>query len=467
MTKTRDRDPRLTRRDVLQGVGAMVGTAAVGCGSDDGGKPADQPPPLTPKELLRNIDAIVVVMMENRAFDHYYGSYELLEGKQVMGLQGNESNPAPDGSAVTVGPLTEFTTDPDPPHGWDASHRQFNGGQMDGFVTEYLDEEGAEARTVMSYYSRAELPVSYALADAYSLCNRWFCSVMGPTWPNRFYLHCGTSGGMKYNQPIMLRGILQVLDDAGIPCGYYASNLPFAAAYGYPDPNAVNKNSLKEISAFYAAAADGTLPALSIVDPILTAFETIGNDDHPPADVRDGQAFLASIHDALAQSPQWNRCLLVVTYDEHGGFYDHVPPPELADDLEEFRQLGFRVPSLVIGPQVRRGAVNDTVFDHSSVIATVCQKFGLEPLTSRVSATNDLSSAIDPRFIDDPQPPVTLPAVELELERRFEYPERNFGGQVELARLAERAGLDWRQRSRLARRAIEQNALRLGSIRAK
>ena len=209
------------------------------------------------------------------------------------------------------------------------------------------------------------------------------------------------------------------------------------------------------------------MPALSIVDPILTALDTIGNDDHPPADVRDGQAFLASIHDALAQSPQWNRCLMVVTYDEHGGFYDHVPPPETADDLPEFRQLGFRVPSLLIGPQVKRGALIDTQFDHASVIATVSKKFDLEPLTARVAAVSDLSSGIDPRFVDNPQPPIQLPAVELELQREFVHPGRNFGGQVELAQLADRSGIDWRSRSRLARRAIRENALRLGSIRAK
>jgi|SoiMethySBSTD1v2_1073268.scaffolds.fasta_scaffold20531_3 phospholipase C len=465
MTNTRDRDPgRLTRRDVLQGVGAMVGTAAIGCSDDDAGNQSQTPAVnLSPEQLLKNIDAIVVVMMENRAFDHYYGAYELVEGRKVDGLTGNESNPAPDGSTVTIGPITNFTTDPDPPHNWEQSHGQFNGGSMDGFATEYeKDSPGADLHAVMSYYTRTQLPVSYALADAYSLCNRWFASVMGPTWPNRYYLHCATSGGMMANQPIHLTGILDALDAAGIPCGYYASSLPFAAAYGY-----ANTGNMKTIDAFYTAAAEGTLPALSFVDPIFTALDTIGNDDHPPADVRDGQAFLASIHDALAQSPQWNRCLFVVTYDEHGGFYDHVLPPETDDDLPEFRQLGFRVPSLVIGPHVKRGALIDTSFEHSSVIATVTRKFGLEPLNARVAATSDLSSAIDPRFVDNPQPAAALPAVELDLERPLLHPGRNFGGQVELARLSDSLRIDWRQRARLARRAIDANALRLGSIRAR
>jgi phospholipase C len=460
MADPRDRDHgRLTRRDVLQGVGAVVGTAVTGCSSDETAPNEGPKPALTPKQLLQNIDAIVVVMMENRSFDHYYGAYELLEHRDVDGLGGGESNPAPDGSSVAVVPMTSFTTDPDPPHGWEASRLQFNAGKMDGFVTEYLkDHETADPKNVMGYYSRAELPVSYALADAYSLCNRWFASVMGPTWPNRYYLHCGTSGGMKVNNVITLRGIFHVLDDLGISSGYYSSNLPFCAAYGYPN--------FRAIAEFYDSAAQGTLPALSIVDPILTALDTIGNDDHPPADVRDGQSFLASIHDALAQSPQWNRCLLVVTYDEHGGFYDHVPPPETADELPEFRQLGFRVPSLLIGPQVKRGALINTQFDHSSVIATVSKKFDIEPMTERVAAASDLSSGIDPRFIDNPQPPIQLPALAFEAGQTL-YPGRNFGGQVELAQLADRLGIDWRARSRHARRAIHENALRLGSIRAK
>jgi phospholipase C len=438
----------------------MVGTAVSGCSSDDAPPNPSPNPAVTPKQLLENIDAIVVVMMENRTFDHYFGAFELLESRDVDGLSGTEANPAPDGSSVTVGPMPGFTTDPDPPHGWDSSRAQFNGGKNDGFVTQYLeDHAGADPLNVMGYYSRTELPVSYALASAYGLCNRWFCSVMGPTWPNRYYLHCGTSGGMMRNDFITLRSIFHVLDELGIPSGYYSSNLPFCAAYGY--------TNFRAIAEFYESAAAGTLPALSIVDPILTAVDTIGNDDHPPADVRDGQAFLASIHDALAQSPQWNRSLLAITYDEHGGFYDHVPPPETADDLPEFRQLGFRVPSLLIGPQVKRGALIETQFDHSSVIATVCKKFEIEPLTARVAAANDLSSGIDPGFVKNPQPPIQLPALALEMQGSGVVPGRNFGGQIELAQLAERQGIDWRSRSRHARRAIRENALRLGSIRAK
>ena len=198
MADPRDRDHgRLTRRDVLQGVGAVVTTAVAGCSSDDEPAKSGPDPVLSPKQLLENIDAIVVVMMENRTFDHYYGALQLLEGRDVDGLRGGESNPAPDGSSVAVGPMTSFTTDPDPPHGWDSSRAQFNGGKMDGFVTQYLEDHAeADPLNVMGYYSRTELPVSYALASAYGLCNRWFASVMGPTWPNRYYLHCGTSGGM-------------------------------------------------------------------------------------------------------------------------------------------------------------------------------------------------------------------------------------------------------------------------------
>jgi phospholipase C len=172
-----------------------------------------------------------------------------------------------------------------------------------------------------------------------------------------------------------------------------------------------------------------------ILDPILTAGPTIGNDDHPPADVRDGQGFVSTIYDALAASPNWGRTLFVVTYDEHGGFYDHVAPPLTTDAHPGFEQLGFRVPSFVAGGQVRRGCVNGTVLDHVSVAATVAVRWGLAPLNDRVAATADLSSCIDPELIDNPRPPASLPKIVLPRTPKVYVPGANFGGQLELAAL--------------------------------
>jgi phospholipase C len=485
MTRRALRDLRklFTRRRALQGLGATVGAGIVGCGDDgeangdgttDGGEDTssgststggststdsgvdvssssggssesstgDAPPmsdceattELTPEELLAPIEHIIVVMMENRSFDHVFGA-RALRGHTVDGLTGRETNPGVDGEPVAVHPTDDFAIQFDPPHQWETSHAQWNDGENDGFVTEAAAHGALDPSVVMSYFDGVDMPVSWALADNYSLCDRWFASVMGPTWPNRFYLHLASAYGNTGNDPIEVPvvSIFDRLTEQGITNTYYSSNLPFVATYGKDD-------GIDAISNFFEAAAAGTLPQFSIVDPIFTALLTIGNDDHPPADVRMGQAFLATIHDALAQSPLWDRCLLVITYDEHGGFYDHVPPPTTTDELPEFEQLGFRVPALVIGPHVRRGCVTSTQFDHVSIIATATRRWGLEPINARVEETNDLSACIDPSFIDDPQPPAALPKM-LVKRPQLSWPGANFHGQAELAALADRGGV--------------------------
>ena len=469
-----------SRRRALQGLGAL-GLAGTACGSDDGstaggdGTTGDDPtsgssgggssgsdgsgeagssssgadsstgddgPPMSdcnattdmsPQALLAGVEHIVVVMMENRSFDHMFGARALVEGLTVDGLGGDESNADAMGMAHGVFPLTDPVVAFDPPHGWDASHAQWNGGANDGFVTEYADDGAPDPGEIMGYHVRETLPVSYTLADNYMLCERWFASVMGPTWPNRFHLHLGTSGGMKTNDPVSeIPSIFDRLDDAGISNLYYSSNLPFVLTYGKTE-------GIAQISQFFDDVAGGTLPEFCIVDPILTANGTIGNDDHPPADVTMGQAFLATIYQALAASPLWDRTLLVITYDEHGGFYDHVPPPTTSDPDPEFQQLGFRVPALVVGGMVKRGCVNSIQYDHVSVAATATVRWGLEPLNARVTATNDLSGCIDPAFIDAPQPPIALP---MTVVRRplVQHDVADLPGQIELAELAARKG---------------------------
>ena len=231
---------KLTRRHVLKGVSA-VGAASLGCGSEEtkpptthhgtsgtggaggmgggsggyggvggagmggggtgGGEPADlcvDDSNLSPAQLLAPIETIVVLCMENRSFDHYLGARALLEGAALDGLSGAESNPAPDGTPVLVHPLDTFTP-ADPPHEWDDCHAQFDGGANDGFVVRHA---GASQDDVMGYYVREQVPAFTGRWPTTSCaCDRWFCSVMGPTWPNRFYLHGATSNGVKTNLP--------------------------------------------------------------------------------------------------------------------------------------------------------------------------------------------------------------------------------------------------------------------------
>jgi phospholipase C len=367
--------------------------------------PANPPPPpaeqATPQQLLADIDTIVVVMMENRSFDHYLGSLKkdasYPNAGKVAGLDGTEQNPDPQGNPVSVFNLTDFTV-ADPPHGWDPCHAQFNGGKNDGFVKAHA---GADQNDVMGYHVRAQLPFYYWLADNYTVCDRWFASVMGPTWPNRFYLHCGTSKGKKDNTPFLI-GAPDTLWEKLRAGGQSFKNY-YAGAVAWFTGALVGKlttiNPTAPISQFFDDAKNGRLPNFSIIDPDFQA-----NDDHPAHDVRLGQVFLHSIYQALAQSPQWPRCLLVVTYDEHGGFFDHVPPPAADDDVTEFKNFGFRVPTIIAGPTVRRGYVSSTVFDHTSVGATLMRRFGLPSLSARMAAANDLSSVLDPKLYRAPAP---------------------------------------------------------------
>ena len=426
-------------------------------GSSDGSSSTGDGPPQSDcesaatasfEELFGPIDHIVVLMMENRSFDHMFGALSLLEGRLVDGLTGRESNPAGNGDAVAVFALGNVNVETDPSHSWDGSRAQWNQGANDGFVTSFAGEGAPDPAQIMGYYDRARLPASYALADSYALCDRWFASVMGPTWPNRFHLNLGTSHGLMTNDPVSEQpSIFDRLDDAGISNVYYNAGLPFAFSYGKTE-------GFGTMSDFFEAAAKGTLPSFSMVDPVFTFGENIGTDDHPPCDPMLGQAFIASVYAALAQSPAWDNTLLVITYDEHGGFFDHVSPPQTDDERPEFRQLGFRVPAVVVGARTRRGCVNSTQFDHVSVVATITRKWGLEPLSSRVMTTSDLSSCLDPAYIDDPQPPISLPM--LSVQRPPKVPEGvQLGGHRELVDLAEAHGWDRERRQRHASEAID------------
>jgi phospholipase C len=260
---------------------------------------------------------------------------------------------------------------------------------------------------VMGYHVRDQLPVLYGLADAYTNCDAWFCGLLGPTWPNRYFVHCGTSDGKKDNLPGLSqpKNIIELCRDNDISANNYYDGLVAWVWGAFPIQGQFWTDSLDE---FFDALDKGNLEQVVIIDPDFMA-----NDDHPAHNIQLGQAFIAMIYKALAESQYWNKSLLLITYDEHGGFYDHVPPPKTADDLPEFEQLGFRVPSLVVGPHVGRGCINSTQFDHSSFVATVTRKHGLSEMTTRSAAAEDLSKCINPDYIDDPQPPADLPAVKI------------------------------------------------------
>jgi phospholipase C len=348
--------------------------------------------------------------MENRSFDHYLGSLQLVEGNtNVEGLDGTETNPDQNGDDVAVYEMDNFTP-VDPPHGWSACHNQWDNGSNDGFVQAHFASNGdAVKQEVMGYHVRQHLPVHYALADAYTVCDHWFASLLGPTWPNRYYLHCATSNGRTDNTPAapLPRTIQDACGDAGITHRNYFDGIAAWRWGAFPITGFAGTTGIGE---FFDKLQNGSgLEQVVILDP-----DFLSNDDHPDHDITLGQAFIASVYEALAQSDYWESSLLIITYDEHGGFFDHVSPPTTVDDQgAEFQQMGFRVPTLVIGPHVRKGEVVSTTFEHSSFAKTVALRFGFPQLNDRADAAADLSSCIDPAFVDDPQPPVSLPQMAL------------------------------------------------------
>lgn len=437
----------LSRRAALQGLG--LGAVAIACGSEADGLPPAQaedgtvtatspaessemdpaapsspgktekpgatdppaPPTLSPKELLAGIEHIVVLMMENRSFDHFLGALSSDAGyanKAILdGLTGAEWNPGPNGSKVTVFKMTNLTPD-DPPHGWEAAHAQFNGGKNDGFVKEH---EGSSRNEVMGFHDRSQVPLYYWFADHFAVCDRWFSSVMGPTWPNRLYLHATTSKGIKSNVPPFVppKTIWDALKSKDVSAKNYV-----AGAVSWASGALVSKalRISARMDQFFDAAKDGTLPSFSLIDPDFQA-----SDDHPSHNILRGQAFVASVYRALAESPLWSKTLLIVTYDENGGFYDHVPPPKTIDDDDGFEQLGFRVPAFVIGPTVKKGYVCKTPLEHSSIAATLKTRWDIASLSKRMDATKDVSDCIDATKLKAPAaPPSGMPPVAMTLQ---------------------------------------------------
>ncbi len=402
---------RLDRRTALKGLGAAALSPLLpGCVEEPG---VELPTEITPELLRDRIDTVVFLMMENRTFDHFFGSLSLLEGRSdVDGLLEGMSNPHPDGGVVEIHPADLACID-DPPHGWSSSHRQWGEGANDGFVTEYIARHGpgTPGRT-MGYWDRATLPASYALADRFALCQRWFASVMSSTWPNRYYSLAAQSGGETGNSVpgVDFPSIFDRLDEANLTWNAYYSNAPFSILLPSADMADARFRGLED---FFAHAEAGYLPNFSLVEPFYGM-----NSDHPPEHPVAGQVLIASVYEALARSAHWDRSLLVVTYDEHGGFFDHVPPPLAADARadEGFDQLGFRVPGLVIGPWVKPGHLSETQFDHTSMLAFCEYLWELEPLTERDAAAHDLTDLLDEGAVLEgrPRSAITLPVLEVD-----------------------------------------------------
>jgi phospholipase C len=407
--------------------------------------PADWPTKTNPNPAwnfapgtLSHIDHIVVLTMENRSFDHMLGYLSLpvaqggLGRTDVDGLKGNESN-AFRGKPFPTVAVTDTFFSPDPPHGFEPVHRAINGGLMDGFVAEYAAENGAAiAGQIMGHQTATTVPTYDALARDFTIGHRWFAGHPGPTFCNRFteltgHLNLDPRGFWEFDnssplRPVFTKTIFDYLSDPAfsdtgqpVSWNYFEQGycfLRFFAKYTFDDEHIVDLNDPDR--GFFALAKAGTLPSVSFIDPHYIELPPGANADGAPADVKDGQAFVRQVVEAVVASPAWGSTLLVIVYDEHGGFYDHVPPsaaakvsPELPIDTH-----GVRVPSFLISPWVGAGAVfgsdaapvpahpkqrADLHFDHTSLLRTIARRFmSANPpyLGARYAAANDLSSVV-------------------------------------------------------------------------
>ncbi|HVA19796.1 MAG TPA: alkaline phosphatase family protein [Solirubrobacteraceae bacterium] len=373
-----------------------------------------------------NIEHIVVLMLENRSFDHMLG-YLSLEGSRddIEGLRPDMHNMLGD-RRYTVHHLASTHL---PNEHWDLDHsgtatdEQIKGGAMDGFVSSYAAKLAREhvpnpdPGIAMGYYNAADLPVYDHLAEHFCVCDQWHSSIPGATWPNRLYAVAGSAAGSRDDRKPPLydkHSFVRHLDAAGVSWRWYSYDIGSLrcvdAEYllGHHEHFAyVQKLKLafqahaeqellidEDAASFLEDAARGRLPAVSWIDPNFKDFNLIGsppNDDHPPSDVQQGQELVLLVYNALASGPQWDKTLLLIVYDEHGGFFDHVPPPENPpdDDPKTFARYGVRVPALVVSPWISQRKVSKTLFDHATIIKTILGRFCPSELQKR-TGTNAL-----------------------------------------------------------------------------
>ena len=337
------------------------------------------------------IDTFVVLMMENRSFDHYFGWHPTADARNT-GL----SYPDANGQQVKTHRLTpdfqgcDFR---DPDHSWDGGRHQWGYGKMKGFVQGNKEGDGSD-EFAAGYYLKKDIPFIPHAADKFQLHDRFFCSIMSSTYPNRHYMWGAQAGGIRKNDfasnPVLGHQWETIFDRAekrGVPHTYFNSDLPFSGLYGQR-----GIGWTKPIASYYQQAAAGTLPPITFVDPPFRdggGGDGVSADEHPHGDVRLGQAFMSDVVNAFVESPQFKRGALFVVYDEWGGFFDHVTPRLVPDDRaqrnvnESWGLSGFRIPAVTISPYVKRGSVSHSTCMFESILKMMSYRYGLGYLNKR------------------------------------------------------------------------------------
>jgi phospholipase C len=393
-------------------------------------------------EDLAKIQHIVVMMQENRSFDHYFGQLHDEGQPDSEAVPAGTSNPNPlnpSGPPITRFHKTQLCEVADLDHSWNGTHKEWNGGAMDGFTAANAVAKDPSGSRTMGYYDSGDLPFYYGLFNTFAIGDRYFCSLLSQTFPNRFYLLAATSfGHIRNDFPLppaadvlkdyAQKTIFESLDAAGVTWKVYFTEVPFAFLFGYVRQHPLN---VAPIAQYFVDALLGLLPQVSFVDPIFLGTVNVENDEHPPTNVQMGELFSSLVITALFKSPQWSSAALFLTYDEHGGFYDHVPPPAACppDDIPPmlqagdapgaFDRYGIRVPMAVVSPFAKSHYVSHEVHDHTSILKFIEARFHLPTLTNRDANADpmleffDFSSA---RFPAAPSLDIPLPDLEKAIE---------------------------------------------------
>ena len=409
----------IDRRDFLHAITSAGAAAFLGCGRWGGRAQTASPSAQTvtgipelvagsvvvadsvtlPPPQESGIQHVVVLTLENRSFDHFLGWLPGADGKQA-GLTYTDKSGAAH-PTYRLAPDYTGCGHPDPDHSYGPDRVAYNNGAMDGFL-----RAGSNDVYSIGYYTDSDLPFVSALAQQYLVCDRYFASVLGPTFPNRMFLWAAQTD--RLDNSVSLTGLPTIFDRlsaAGVSHQYYFNNLPYLGLWGFK-----YLGDTGPFQDFINQAAAGALPAVSFIDPIYTiADDGTGNDDHPHSDIRNGEALLATVFRALSTGPGWPGTVMIVNFDEWGGFFDHVAPPRVVapnntdQDLAQGQALlGFRVPAIVVSPLTRKkdtlalpsrirqtawwqshAQVNHAVFDHTSVLKLIEWRWNLPPLTSR------------------------------------------------------------------------------------
>ena len=405
---------------------------------------------------LSSVNHIVVLMLENRSFDHMLGFLYAASGNvsptgsPFEGLTGAESNPDNNGVAVSVSqiqaadPNAYYMPGADPGEGYSATNSQLFGSvdaptpaiaSNQGFVTDFsytLGWEGPEkwsilpgttANSIMGIFTPEMLPVLSGLASGYAVCDQWFASAPTETLPNRAFACAATSQGhmddktKTYTCPT----IFGLLSKNNIRWSIYGYADPPLTRQNFPDTTEADDSHFGLFTDFQAAAANGTLPAYSFLEP---SWDAAGNSQHPNYNVALGEQLIHGVYYALYNGPNWNQTLLIITYDEHGGCYDHVPPPlgavppdnSVGEYGFDFTRFGPRVPTVLVSPLIAAGTVfrvaaTATTLDHTSILKTVETRWSLPSLTARDAAALDVGAVLTltAARTDDPLAGVIVP----------------------------------------------------------